>query len=157
MQIAYTSTGALQLKTKSGNVSIDPQIVIGNFTIPGAGEYDIASIQCEGHALSSSVAYFLRSEELNITVLADIDPSITKLDDAANTDILVVEVKSNDTPEALAPVIKALEPAYVFLLGPGANKNFATTLNLPLAEESALKLGSRNALPVEGTTLFLPV
>lgn len=150
MVISYTSAGNVSVKTKTETVTLDGTVTIGSFLVPGPGEYDIADIQCEARALASSFATFLRAEELTVTHLAQIDPAVTKLDDAAATHILVADVKSDDQPDTLKPIVKALEPSYVVLAGPGATPEFAKGLGLPLAEGDSLKL-TRAGLPLEGT------
>lgn len=153
MQIGYVANGDLQIKTKTETVTIGSGIRIGTKEIPGPGEYDIASIQCEGTALDGAVAYFIRTEELVVTYLTGLDGAASKLDDASDTSILVADIRSNDTPEAAKAIIKAMEPFYVFLIGAGATQEFIAKLDIPQSEESILKV-TRAGLPLEGTTII---
>ncbi|CAN5194938.1 hypothetical protein BH11PAT4_BH11PAT4_6020 [soil metagenome] len=152
MIISYTATGDVQLKTKTEPVILGSSIKIGDYTIPGPGEYDIASIQCEGQAVSGAFVYFLRDEDLIITFITKLDPTAAKVDGIADTAILVLDVRSDDTPETAKSIIKAIEPAYVFLIGAGATSSFGSQLGIPLAESSTLKV-TRAGLPLEGIIL----
>src|ERR1044072_274823 len=108
MQLTYSGTDTVVIKTKTESVTLGAGVVIGDFTVPGPGEYDIASIQCEGKSLpSASVAYFIRAEDLTVTFLPTIDIAVSKLDDASNTDILVLDVRSDDTVETVKAVVKS--------------------------------------------------
>ena len=153
MQIGYTASGDLQLKTKTETVTMGAGLRIGSKVIPGPGEYDVASIQCEGMAIDGTVAYFIRTEDLMITFLTGLDGLVTKLEDISDTAILVADVRSDDTPEAAKKIIKALEPYYVFLIGAGATPDFIAKLELPQSEDSTLKI-TRAGLPLEGTTII---
>ena len=153
MVISYTSTGDVSVKTKTETILLNGGVTIGSFVVPGPGEYDIAGILCEAQALSESVVYFIRTEDLTITFLGLIEQDVIKLDDAAATHILVVDVRSDNKPESLKPVLKALEPSYVVLTGAGATAEFSAALNLQPAEGDSLKL-TRAGLPLEGTFLF---
>jgi hypothetical protein len=153
MQITYTATGAVQLKTKTVPVTINDHLSIGDKVISGPGEYDIASIQCEGKALPLATVYFIRDEDLLVTYLTHLDPEVTKLDDASDTAILALHINSEDTATAAKNIIKALEPAYLFLMGAGATSAFIEELGFPLGEAGSLKI-TRAGLPLEGTTLI---
>lgn len=152
MVITYTSSGDVSVKTKTETVNLGSEVTIGSFVVPGPGEYDVANIQCEAKALSDSFACFLRTEDLTVTHLSKIDPTVTKLDDASATNILVVEVRSDDQPEALKPIIKAIEPSYVLVYGAGATPSFTSGLGLQDTDKGPLKL-VRAGLPLEGTYL----
>jgi hypothetical protein len=153
MNITYTTNGSVQLKTKTVPVTLSGQVTIGEKVISGPGEYDISTIQCEGVALPLAIAYFIRDEDLLITYLTHLDSEVTKLDDVSETAILVLDITSEDTPASAKSIIKALEPAYVFLMGPGATAAYIEELGIPKAEETTLKV-TRTGLPLEGTTLI---
>ncbi|MCC2631652.1 MAG: hypothetical protein K0S20_351 [Patescibacteria group bacterium] len=153
MVISYLSDDKVSIKTKTETVTVGNGVQIGQYKVSGAGEYDIAAIQCEAQYLETATAYFLRTEDLTITFLDQIDAQITKLDDASNTDILIVDVRSNEKPEDLKPVLKALEPAYLFLIGAGADSAFQEGVGLPLKESAPLKI-VRTGLPMDGTRLI---
>ncbi len=153
MIISYTATGDVQLKTKTEPVVLGSSIKVGSYTIPGPGEYDIASIQCEGQAVSGAFVYLVRDEDLLITLLTTLDPAAAKLDGISDTAVLVLDIRSDDTPEAAKSIIKAIEPAYVFLIGAGATPAFITQLGIPVAESASLKV-TKIGLPLEGTTVI---
>ena len=153
MNISYQANGTVSVNTKNQVINLGSEVKIGSYTVPGAGEYDVAAIQCEVTALSRGLAYFIHTEDLTVTLLSVINPEVAKLDDAASTNILVVYVRSDDQPEALKPILKILEPSYVFLLG--ASPEFRLSLGLPDYEGTTLKV-TRSGLPLEGTFLVNP-
>jgi hypothetical protein len=155
MVISYSSSGDVTVKTKTETVTLGSSVTIGSFVVPGPGEYDIAGIQCEAKALTESVAYFIRTEDLTITHLSLIEAEVGKLEDASATHILVADIRSDDKPDKLKPILKALEPSYVVIMGAGATKEFANGLGLLDAEGDTLKL-TRAGLPLEGTYLLSP-
>jgi hypothetical protein len=152
MVISYTSSGDVSVKTKTETVTLGNDVTIGSFVVPGPGEYDIA-IQCEAKPLATSFASFIRTEDLTVTFLSRIESEIMKMDDANATHILVVDVRSDDRPSDLKPIIKSIEPSYVVLCGAGATKEFVVDLGIPMTEEKTLKL-TRAGLPLEGTYLL---
>ena len=153
MQLSITSTGSVQLKSRNETVSLGDTVSINLFEVPGTGEYDVAGIQCEAYNLSAGNAYFIRLEDLLIAYMGQIDADIEKLDDAANANVLVVDVRSDDTPDKLKPIIKAMEPSYVVLRGAGATEAFRAGLSLPLEQITSFKM-TRTGLPLEGTTIL---
>lgn len=150
MVISYNSSGDVSIKTKTETVTLGSSVTIGSFVIPGPGEYDVAGIQCEAQALTSGFASFIRTEDLTITYLGSLDPQAKKLDDVSSTHILVADIRSNDKPEDLKPIVKDVEPSYVVLCGAGATPAFTAGLGLPMVEEQTLKI-TRAGLPLEGT------
>ncbi len=154
MVIAHSGTDTVTLKTKTETVTIGPGIRIGSFTIPGAGEYDVASIQCEGIPLTASVAYFIRAEELTTLILDELDSSVTKLDDVAQVNILVADLRSDANIDTLKVITKALEPSYLVLSGAGATEAVLAALGLPRTEGDTLKI-TRVGLPLEGTSVLI--
>ncbi|MBU6389342.1 hypothetical protein KGQ71_02390 [Patescibacteria group bacterium] len=155
MNISYSDPGTVIAKTKSESIRIGSEVRIGNYRVTTAGECDIAAIQCESHYLSTGMVHFMHADDLTLTFLSEIQPEVTKLDDASNTDILVVDVRSDNTADQLKPILKAMEPGYLFLIGAGATPEFFQALGLPIEENNNLKV-SRTSLPEEGTTLIRP-
>jgi hypothetical protein len=152
MVISYQSNDTVSIKTKQESILVGGGITIGSYTIPGAGEYDIASIQCEGQFIEKSIVYFLRAEDLTITFVDDADTSVTKVDDASNTDILILDLRSDSESDKVKTIIKGIEPSYVLLIGAGATPEFTAGLGLNPFESSTLKI-VRSGLPMEGTFL----
>lgn len=154
MQITHAGNGSAIIKTKTETITLGTSIQLGDYTVPGPGEYDVASIQCEGRGLpSGSTAYFFHTEELNVTFLPKLSTEVSKLDDASNTDILVADIRSDDTVAVLKNVVKELEPFYLVLIGSGATPAFVAELGIPLSDTPTFKL-TRAGLPLEGTTVL---
>ncbi|MEI6477370.1 MAG: hypothetical protein WCO52_00015 [bacterium] len=152
MVISRQGDNGVSIKTKTETVTIGDGVQIGSFKIPGAGEYDVATIQCEAQNLAKATVYFIRSEELTVVFLSEVDTDVTKVDDASNTDILIVDLRSDTDVADLKSVLKVLEPGYLLLTGSKADASFLSTLGLPAYESSTLKV-SRTSLPMEGTQL----
>lgn len=152
MQVSYTSSGSVNLITKTSPVLISPGVTLAKYSIPGAGEYDVDAIQCEAINLSDSIVYFITTEDLTVTYLAKVSQDIIKLDDASATNILIVDLRSDDKPEDLKPILKSLEPSYLLLIGPGATEEMQDALGLPKLGNTVLKV-TRSSLPLEGTFL----
>jgi len=153
MQISYQSDGTVGIVSKGKSVHLGSVTKIEDYTIPGAGEYDVAAVQCEVHALPGGLAYFFHVEDITITFLTSLLPEVTSLDEASSTDILVVDLRSDATADQFKSILKRLEPSYVMLMGSGATPELAQALGLPPFEGSALKI-TRTSLPEEGTFLL---
>lgn len=155
MVISYSAEGSVVAKLKATTFSLGTRVKIGEYEILGAGEYDVASVHAEVQNLKDSIVYWLYAEDLHITFLSQPDSSISDQDMAASTDILVVELRSDDSPDKLKTIIKRLEPAYVFLIGPGAIPELFVAMGMPMIAEPTLKV-LRTSLPIEGTSLIMP-
>lgn len=153
MTITQTSADTISIKTKNELVTVGDGVTIGSYHISGAGEYDVAAIQCEARFLKEATVYMISSEELTVTALTQVDVDVTKLDDAPNSDILVIEVRSDNKDEDLKKILDVLEPSYLFLTGSGATPELRTKLGLPVLDSTTLKV-TRSSLPLEGTSLI---
>ena len=153
MVISYSPKDEVIVKTKNSNFTLGEGVTIGEHRIPGAGEYDIAGIYCEARALDTGVLYMLRAEDITIAFLSTVDAAVLKDDEASNTAILVMYLTSDVQVSELKPILKALEPLYLLLVGPGATPEIEAGLGLPKHESSTLKVTAA-ALPIEGPTLI---
>lgn len=152
MVISYSPKDEVVVKTKNTNFTLGEGVTIGTFAVPGAGEYDVAGIYCEAKGLAESVLYMLRCEDVTLTYLSKADESVLKEDEASNTAVLVVYLHSDVEALHLKPILKALEPLYLFLIGPGATPALQEGLGLPKYEGNVLKV-TATGLPIEGPTL----
>jgi hypothetical protein len=152
MVITYLPNDKVSVKTKTETITFGDGVVIGDYSIPGAGEYEVASIQCEASYLEKATAYFVFTEDLNVTFLSDVDQSVTKEDSASKTDILVIDVRSDGGAAQIKNIVKAIEPSYVFLIGSGSHSELVESLGLTPFDGSTLKI-TRTGLPLEGTFL----
>jgi hypothetical protein len=152
MQVSYASNDSVQAKAKQGVISLGAKVTLGDYVVEGAGEYDVAGIQCETHYAEQALVYLISAEDLTLTFVSKPDPSCTKVENIENTNILVIDLPSDVTMESVKGIIKAVEPAYVLLIGSGATPEFTSGLGLPPFEGTVLKT-SRSGLPIEGTFL----
>jgi len=104
------------------------------------------------HVYPEGAAYFIRAEDLMITYFSGPVKEATKEEGASNTAVLVLEVRSDETADDYKPLIKNLEPSYVFVRGAGATPEFNAGLGLTLYESNTLKV-TPTSLPLEGTWL----
>ena len=153
MVISYLSNDKVSIKTKTDTITIGNGVQIGQYSITDAGEYDVSAIQCESAYLAKATVYFLRTEDLTITFLSEIDTEVTKLDDASKSNILIIDLRSDANVDQLKLILKGLEPAYLLLIGAGSTPEFADSLGLPKYDSSTLKVTS-SGLPLEGTYLI---
>lgn len=154
MQISFAADGSVAVKTKTETVSLNAEVKLGSFVVTGPGEYDVADIHCDSRMAGEALASFIRAEDLTVTYLSQLDTEVTKLADASATNILVADIRSDDKPDQLKSIVKALEPSYVVITGAGATKDFVAGLGLAPVEGS-LKL-TRAGLPLEGTSVLAP-
>ena len=155
MVISYTAEGNVAAKLKAATFSLGATVRVDEYELPGAGEYDVHSVHVEAANLDACTAYWLHAEDLHIAYVTQPDPSISKQDEAASTDILVAYLRSEDKAEDLKGILKSMEPGYLFLIGPGVTSDAATLLSLPTHEGASLKV-QKSSLPLEGTILVLP-
>lgn len=156
MNITYQANGALTLGLKQvTQVSFGTEITLGNFVIPGAGEYDVNGVPCEVHPLNHSFLATVRLEDLTICYLPELAPEVKLAEEAVSAHILCLMTRSNDQPEMVKNLIKALEPSYVFLMGIDATREFAEKISSTIEQASTFKI-SRSSLPLEGTIICIP-
>ena len=153
MQLLLSGNDMASLKLKNETVTLGETVSIGQYVVPGAGEYDVAGIQCEGAVTGNGISYFIWLEDLQFTYLTSLHSEISKLDKASGTHVLVADIKSDCRPEQLTPILKKLEPGFVALFGTGNTDEFRKVLGLPMQEGSSHKL-TRTGLPLEGTILL---
>ena len=153
MQLTLTGDNGVALKSKQVTVTLGETVTIGEYKISGAGEYDVAGIQCEGAVTGTTVSYFIWMEDLQFTYVTALSSEISKLDKASTTHVLIADIRSDDRPEQLIQILKKLEPTYVTLFGAGNTDEFRKLLGLPVQQGSTHKL-TRSGLPIEGTTLL---
>jgi hypothetical protein len=153
MLISLLSNDSVQVKTKTSSMAIGNGVTIGTYSIPGAGEYDIAGIQCEAVYADTALCYYMRAEDLQITFVDGPDLSMAKQDEASRTDILIIDLRSDTEVSTVKSLIKSVEPSYIALIGAGVTADFLSGLALP-HQASPLKL-TRSSLPIEGSYLLV--
>jgi hypothetical protein len=155
MVLSYAADGTVVVKAKTATLQLGPELKVNQHPILGAGEYDISSVHCEGINLTTGQVYFFRTEDLNVAFLTHLDTDLVKHDSATGSDILVVELRSDDKVENLTAILKKVEPSYLFLTGVQPTLELLTKLALPKYESATLKI-TRQSLPMEGTSLVMP-
>jgi len=150
MTIQFSPDGSVVLKSKAETITLGKGVAINSYSLPGRGEYDVASVQAEVYQAGNALAYCLRTEEL-LTVFLDIpDLAVSELDDVSNTNILILDLRSDSSTDVVKTIIKRLEPSYVFAIG--ISPSVIESLTLP-QQPAPLKV-TRAGLPLEGTTLI---
>ena len=153
MTVQFAPNGSIVLKGRSNSVVLGKSIRLGEYEVPGMGEYDVAGVPCKVQNLTQGTVGFIQFESLQFTYLSQVDASISKIDEAVDTDVLVVDVRSDDEPNQLKPILKLLEPSYLVLTGSGNTESFQKALGLPVAQGASHKV-IKSGLPEEGTTLL---
>lgn len=113
MQIIYFGQGKFELKTKSVTITTGPEIKVGDFILPGDGEYEIAGIQLE----TSQNITTIHGEELNINYLGQRQKALSdsEIERINGSDILFVPVGGDQVFEAnqALATINQVEPKIV--------------------------------------------
>lgn len=110
MNIKYLGQGKFELKTKNNTIIADKQIKIGDFLIPGDGEFEISEIQAE--VIDGIVIFY--TEELSIAYL-DKDKKVLsnqEIEKINGVDILIIPVgvkEAINAKQAMA-MISQIEP-----------------------------------------------
>ena len=153
MIINFISRDKIAIKSKNAIITLDGGVAVGSFKISGPGEYDIDGVQVEVQPIKAGLASFIYSEDMVITHITDLQQELTKIKGISDTNILVVDLKSDDTVEKLKPIIKAIEPSYLFLIGAGKTTEFITQLNLTIEKVKTLKV-TASSIPESGTSVI---
>lgn len=113
MQITNLGDGKFEIKTKSTTITTGQEIKIGNFVLPGPGEYEISEVQTE---VIDNITVF-HSEGLN---LAYLDKRKKNLNDKEverinGSDILFVPVGGSEVFDAkqASQAIAQIEPKII--------------------------------------------
>jgi hypothetical protein len=149
MTIQFSPDGSIVLKSKAETITLGAGVAINSYSLPGRGEYDVASVQAEVYQAGNALAYCLRTEDLFTVFLDAPDLAVTELDDVANCNILLLDLRSDTSKDVVKTIIKRLEPSYVFAIG--ISPELIESLALP-QQPAPLKI-TRAGLPLEGTTL----
>lgn len=155
MTISYQANGEVLAASKSASIRFGKDILINDYVVPGAGEYDVAGVQCETHSVDHTLAYFLRMEDLVLTFMHNATPDVASLDDASSTNILILDIRSDTKNDDVKVILKRLEPSYLLLIGEGATPEFSKSLGLTAYEGNQLKI-TASSLPEEGSWVVNP-
>lgn len=153
MIINFASRDKLTIKSKNATITLDGKVMVGDFSISGPGEYDVNGTQVEVQSLVAGLASFVYVEDMVITHITNLEQELTKIKGVSDTNILVVDLKSNDTADKLKSIIKSLEPSYIYLLGAGKTAEFIAQLGIITEKCKSLKV-TLSSLPESGTTLI---
>lgn len=107
MQIKYHGADKFSIKTGQSTIKLGQKPAIDDFVLPGSGEYEKAGISVTGIGFEDDTIYAIRSEEVNLCYLGninrEIDESIIK--EIGDVDVLFLPLGENNT----LPVKKALD------------------------------------------------
>jgi len=110
MNINYQGEGNFKIKAKEGNIILGEKIQINEFTIPGAGEFEVAGISAE----SIDGIFTFQSEDMNLTYLKRKNILDDKeLERVKDTDILFVPISEWLETKTAIEVINQIEPKIV--------------------------------------------
>lgn len=142
------STVSIKAGTSVLQASLDGTLKIGDHSIEGPGEYDIAGIGL--HVLDGHV--FVVSEAMHICIVWKSDAAIDSQDDAS-IDILVCLI---DSVEKINELVKTHDPRIVILADEATADSVARADGTEIDRQSSYKM-SQPALPAESRVAVLLV
>lgn len=156
MTIRQKSNGQFTIKSKQATIEIGPEIKIGERTISGPGEYEIAGVQVEG--LPNGI-FLLRVEDTFLLYLDRLSRPLTddELDQVNLADILFVPVGGAQsgvddvtvlTPEQAVAVINQVDPRIVIPTYYASLEPFRQAEGKPLEMMQEFKV-TKATLPIE--------
>ncbi len=151
--IISRSDNTLKIKTATSTVRLNDSVELGDFAIPGPGEYDVAGISAIVFPEKIKTVV-LGIEGLQILYL-DRPYEIDKDEESfANIDVVAVRVTSVDELKKAEQVAKDLEPSGLCLFGPIDSAEFTKELNLNNEPVESWKV-QPGSLPDEGTEIVV--
>jgi hypothetical protein len=147
MVLQTLSETSLSIKAAQAQVKIsaDGTCIVGDRTIEGPGEYDIASIGL--HTFVGFTTLF--AENLHLLVVWTPDIKVDA-DDDLSIDAMVV---LHENAESAAALIKEVDPRVVVFHHLNIAQQVATLVGSPVVQESSYKLTSQT-LPQEERSLI---
>lgn len=142
MVLQTLSETSLSIKTAQAQVKISTEgtCTVGDRTIEGPGEYDIAAVGL--HTFSGYTTLF--AENLHLLIVWAPDTKISTDDELAIDGLIVL----HDNAESAASLIKEVDPRVVVFHRPNVAQQAAVLIGTPVTEESSYKLTSQT-LPQE--------
>lgn len=148
MIIKKTSQNEWEIKTKNSTIKLGSGVQIGEYQIPGTGEYEIGGIEVE---VNDGITNII-CEDLNIVFLCQNKKALTEteLKKLSNINILFLPVAGNNTmsvKDSLA-TINEMEPAIVIPIYYDSLAEFSKFAGINTETLAQLKI-AKNALPEE--------
>ncbi len=139
------------IKTKSTSIILGEKIEVGEQTIPGPGEYDIADIFIESLPFSETPrsAVMIRTEGVTLVWISELTGTLSEksIETLDGVDVLLFPLSPQMNGETAQAVIKALEPKAVVYHDGGSAAELSK--GIQVEETKAFKLTS-TVLPEEG-------
>ena len=143
----------LVIKTGRTKIVLDSQIQIGEFKIPGPGEYEITGVFAQGF---SPKLFSFRTEGMLVVFFEPNRKDIEKnLDGLSETEILILKNGETDISKEVAETLSRLEPKIVVPIG---FKNIAKLMKSEgvVEEVESYKVSKQNLLAEGRKIIVLP-
>lgn len=149
--IVSKSDNTLLIKTKEALIKLNDSVVIGDFHVPGPGEYDVSSIGAQ--VLPTDIkTTILRAEGMSVLYL-DHPYKVDKDDDNfSNIDVVAVRVADKKELSEAEQVNKDLEPRGMVFFGSMKAAEIISELKLNGEPQEKFTV-SETSLPEEGTDI----
>lgn len=97
MQIRYFGEEKFEIKTGDVTVSLSDKISIGDFVLPGAGEYEKGGVFVEGIPDDGSTIYVINAEDMRLCYLGKVSHELKEAEtkEIGAVDILFVPLGEN--------------------------------------------------------------
>lgn len=148
MIIKKNSQDEWQIKTNNTIIALNHGMQVGDFKIPGSGEYEIAKVEIEA---SDGIYSFIVEDLSLIFIQKEVqEPSDLELKKLTNIDILFLPVagKGTMTIKKAQDVINAIEPKIVIPIFYDNIEEFTKSSGISAENTSLFKI-NKNTLPEE--------
>lgn len=156
MTISYHGKGQFTIKSKQALIELGKTVSIGEKTLPGPGEYEIAGVEIEG--LADGI-FLIRTEDIFLLSLNRLNRTLTdkELEATELADILFVPVGGKETdepnllvldPDQAVKVINQIDPRIVIPMYFASIEPFRKAEGKPLEVMKEFKV-TKASLPTE--------
>ncbi|MCL4397446.1 MBL fold metallo-hydrolase [Patescibacteria group bacterium] len=152
------SKGDIKIKGKNSPALVsNAKLSVGEFVVPGPGEFEINGVDVVGVAVDSRTIYRVNVDNVLVVYLDNLDRKLTEQESnqigPANVLLIPVETLSAD---AAAEVVAQLEPQIVVPIGNSENRaKFLKQMGTEQAVAQAKLVTSAEKLPETTTVVVL--
>lgn len=156
MTISAPLHETIQIKTKNVNINLSNEVKVGEFTLSGPGEYEIAGVEVEGVGL----VYVFETEEMRLAYLDHLNRPLNDAEQelVADVDILFVPVGGGEVLDAKGAlqVINQIDPRIVIPVYYDELAEFTQEEGITPEYVDSLKISRINLPETERKVIVLP-
>lgn len=152
MTIKYLGGEKFEIKTGQTMLNLGYTMSIGDFVLPGAGEYEKSSVGVTAMPDGENTIFLIRSEEINLCYLGRINRELPEAEvkEIGNVDILFLPLGEDGTLSAkkAAALVNKIDPRIVIPMLYTSLDEFKKDEGISDGEMEALKI-KKSDLPEE--------